>query len=664
MQVTIINLIMMYEYDDINYSYYFVNDLLKGGLVMSTYDYKTINNTATSTPLSTVKSTAEAAVTTQPKEANAVEKGEVIKGQVVDLRGKDIKIQLDNSQIISAKVKTNVPLSIGDKATFLVEKLSPNKISLKVIDNNRSLSQEALIDKALEEIQIPKSERTIRIVRELINNQLAINKTMVQNLLKEAATYKNASISTLVIMNKYNIERNDINTTQFEAYRNYEHRLISGISSLADSLMQSLTTATPKAAMDFHNILVNLIPENPEANLANSANGQVTSPTLINGLKQGAIATLQQEAITGNIMNHPLGQLDTMKNVVPGQFITSVEMVDNTKLQNSTVLNNEPDSATIEYSLNKMTDSKHSLNLVHVLNHSQEHGQVNGTMITSLNSEYPSTALGHILSEPMRLELINELSKYSLLSESKESILSGNLPVKEFLNQMSIALSHMDSTNLTKLLNSEPYQTLLKETLINNWTISPKTLKDNNAIRNLYEKLETGLEELTSLIAKAPEEESLNTFQNSNKLLHNLKDNIDFMKTLNELFTYVQLPMKLSKQNAHSELFVYTNKKAASNPTDHVSVLLHLDMEHLGPLDIHLDLAKNHVVSKIYTEDTTSQGLFEMHIGALNTALNEKGYTLSYEILKREKPIDIVKDFMQKDIPNTDMKRYSFDIRA
>ena len=63
-----------------------------------------------------------------------------------------------------------------------------------------------------------------------------------------------------------------------------------------------------------------------------------------------------------------------------------------------------------------------------------------------------------------------------------------------------------------------------------------------------------------------------------------LQQNLAFMKMLNEQFAYMQLPLKLSQQNAHGDLYVMTRKNALKKSKDNLKVLLHLEMDSLGTL--------------------------------------------------------------------------------
>ena len=50
-----------------------------------------------------------------------------------------------------------------------------------------------------------------------------------------------------------------------------------------------------------------------------------------------------------------------------------------------------------------------------------------------------------------------------------------------------------------------------------------------------------------------------------------VRGNIEFMNQLNQAYTYVQVPLKMSGQNANGELYVYTNKKNLRDPDAELS---------------------------------------------------------------------------------------------
>ncbi len=68
---------------------------------------------------------------------------------------------------------------------------------------------------------------------------------------------------------------------------------------------------------------------------------------------------------------------------------------------------------------------------------------------------------------------------------------------------------------------------------------------------------------------------------------------MNFMNQLNQAYTYVQVPLKMSGQNANGELYVYTNKKESERSGCGAECFLHLDLEHLGSTDVSVKMQKH-----------------------------------------------------------------------
>ncbi len=133
---------------------------------------------------------------------------------------------------------------------------------------------------------------------------------------------------------------------------------------------------------------------------------------------------------------------------------------------------------------------------------------------------------------------------------------------------------------------------------------------------------------------------------------------------MNQTFQYIQLPLKLQNQNAHGDLYVMTRKEALKKNPDKLSVLLHLDMDHLGTLDIRIVKEYTAVSANFFVSTKETKDLLERNIELLNDAINEQGYAFTSELSMKEKDIDVVKDFIGADAPVGDLKRYNFDLRA
>ena len=69
------------------------------------------------------------------------------------------------------------------------------------------------------------------------------------------------------------------------------------------------------------------------------------------------------------------------------------------------------------------------------------------------------------------------------------------------------------------------------------------------------------------------------------------------------------------------ELFVYTNKKNLARKDGQVSALLHLDMEHLGPLDVYVALKDTKVSTKFYVQNDAILDYLEANMDVLTERL-------------------------------------------
>ena len=142
------------------------------------------------------------------------------------------------------------------------------------------------------------------------------------------------------------------------------------------------------------------------------------------------------------------------------------------------------------------------------------------------------------------------------------------------------------------------------------------------------------------------------------------KGNLEFMNQINQLYTYVQIPLQLSNQKAHSDLYVFTNKKNLKEKEGDLTALLHLEMEKLGHVDVFLKLRDNNLETKFTLEDEKTIDLFANNIEKLNKRLNDKGYNCKIEFDTSAKDVNFVDDFLASGkSAGVPMQRYSFDVR-
>ena len=244
-----------------------------------------------------------------------------------------------------------------------------------------------------------------------------------------------------------------------------------------------------------------------------------------------------------------------------------------------------------------------------------------------------------------------------------KTALDKNLTVSDFLCTVSQLLSEnngMASQSIQKLFGRDAYKSLLRNVMEQQWLIQPEALKQEKKISQLYEKLEQQMRQVEDALKEAGV-----TKTRFPETAAEVRGNIEFMNQLNQAYTYVQVPLKMSGQNANGELYVYTNKKNLRDPDAELSAFLHLDLEHLGSTDVSVKMQHRNVKTNFYMADDASYDLVEKYLPVLEQKLKDKGYQCTITMTKEEKKVSFGDDFLRKDMPQTGtLHRYSFDVRA
>jgi hypothetical protein len=217
-----------------------------------------------------------------------------------------------------------------------------------------------------------------------------------------------------------------------------------------------------------------------------------------------------------------------------------------------------------------------------------------------------------------------------------------------------------DKGSLLSLLSGKEFQTLLKDAMEQQWMLKPEELVQKDKISRLYEKVEDQLNRLENVMRATGQQNE----QVSN-LASDIRSNVEFMDQINQAYTYVQVPLKMTGQNASGELYVYTNKKNLAEGKDELSAFLHLDMDHLGSTDVSVKMHGRNVSTKFYFDNDETFALVQAHVPDLEERLKAKGYNCEVKVVNESQKVDFVDDFLKKDQPSKGLvHRYSFDMKA
>ncbi len=210
------------------------------------------------------------------------------------------------------------------------------------------------------------------------------------------------------------------------------------------------------------------------------------------------------------------------------------------------------------------------------------------------------------------------------------------------------------------LLQGKEYQTLLRMGVEKEWLLNPKEIAQKGKIEEFYEKLNEQTSKVSRLLESLGKTEG-----HLMKGTETLRQNVNFLNQVNQMYAYVQLPLKMSTQNAHGDLYVYANKKNLASKEGNVSALLHLEMDHLGTMDIHVALKSGTKVNThFYLEKEEIIDFVEKNIYKLNERLEKRGYSMETQVSTKEKEGGFLTNLLNKEKSSTIVQQYSFDVRA
>jgi hypothetical protein len=278
------------------------------------------------------------------------------------------------------------------------------------------------------------------------------------------------------------------------------------------------------------------------------------------------------------------------------------------------------------------------------------------------------TADSEVGSTARKMQVLQtEIEELGFPKEKAQQFVSGQMSGKELLEFTNELLAKMAEkgtgqtqlTGLAELLQRPQMQDAIRGQMFEQWLMTPEDVADKQKVSDFYAKVNEQSGKLAETLKSIPGAD-----QNLMNQVSNVHQNIDFMNQLNQTMSYVQLPLKLAGDNAHGDLYVYTNKKNLADNDGNVSAFLHLDMDHLGPVDVYVAMQQQKVSTQFYLRDDDMLSFIHDHIGMLNERLEQKGYQMNAQFSVKEKPGNVMEEIVEDHRENVRIGTFSFDMRA
>ena len=598
--------------------------------------------------------------------------GSVFEGTVSSVKNGKVTLALSDGQTITARLSGKVPLSQGTPMFFQVKSNDGATIEIKPYTGAGS-GGNPILTNALTEGTVPVTERNLAMVDAMMKEQMPIDKQSLLNMARIANMNPGVDITTVVNMTKLGIPVSLEMAAQFENYMTDEHAILQEMDQAMNELadLAGSSDLTPNQAVQMnHKILSILLPEQTATGALVNTEGQIETggQTTAEGqiLTGGQTTAEGQIAAGGQTMAE--GQIVTGGQITAeGQTTSEGQILTDGRLGAEEQTVNGEQTTTTGQAIQEGTGGQA---LGDVL--SEQQFSSLGKLLQNIPSLVESTKLfPEAMEQDIFIDTLEDESvAQNLMTEDAawkaadgKTALDKNLTVSDFLRTVSQILSEnngMASQSIQKLFGSDAYKSLLRNVMEQQWLIQPEALKQEKKISQLYEKLEQQMRQVEDALKEAGV--TKNSFLDT---AAEVRGNIEFMNQLNQAYTYVQVPLKMSGQNANGELYVYTNKKNLRDPDAELSAFLHLDLEHLGSTDVSVKMQHRNVKTNFYLADDASYDLVEKYLPVLEQKLKDKGYQCTITMTKEEKKVSFGDDFLRKDMPQTGtLHRYSFDVRA
>ena len=558
--------------------------------------------------------------------------GQTLKGVVSDVHSDQITLVMEDGTAFTGRLPDAGQYSIGQKAAFKIVSLDQNTIYMKAVSTSYLLDMEDTIDQALEEAGLPKSARNSDVVRSLLMNQQSISRENLLSSIRLCATYPDADVNSVITLRRLGLPLTPENLAQFEQYENNDHSLLDHFAQITDSigdLMNAIGTQVPR--------------------LSGQTAGQLLNLALSSSLTPEEQALKEAQAAASEAQTEAAAQ-EGEGSDAPETAEKAPANAADAALSEETEVSSSPFSR-MKQIFSSLTDGASAAKAA-----LSETGLAKDYKVPFIHEQ-----VGFSLSPEEREAFHSLLSDLPLPEELTTSLQEGTLTTRDFLTAVRQALPRMSSEQAAGLLSSPAFQRLVKDQFLSNWTLSPEKLKQKGAVEELYQQISSQVDKLSHF---SQDVFGKNLFENLHQQTTQTSQNLNFMKLLNDTYQYVQLPVKLQQQNAHGDLYVMTRKESLRRHPDSLKALLHLDMDHLGSLDIHIIRENTSITTKFFVDEKDTLQLLEKNINLLQDALNEQGFSFSSEFSMKEKDFDLVNDFMNAEAPVGTIARYNFDLRA
>ena len=492
--------------------------------------------------------------------------GSIFEGTINSVRGGKVTLALGNGQTITARLDGKMDLQQGSSMFFQVRANDGQTIAIRPYTELGNVSNPILLN-ALSAAQVPATDRTLVMVDTMMQEQMSIGRQSILDMAKLVGANPDANVQTIVQMTKLGLPVTEEMAAQFENYLSDRQALVGEMDLAAGHMMELLSdeALSPETAFSLYEKMLDIFMPGAEAADAGvtaaaeqessaaeagagvmaEAVGQENAATVAEA-EAGAPTAAEQGTAAASAVAEEAGAASTAETAGQGAAAEAETGVGVTAELTYGRTAETPGTVGELLSKEQIEHLGKMLRNIPALIGNEEifaGGEQEEVFVDTLSEEGPEVA---------KLMAQEEAAQ-------EQPVLNEKLTAEQFLQKLGRALAQNGEfgfAGMQKLFAGKEFQTIFRSVIEKQWLLRPEELKQEHKVSGLYERLEQQLSQMEEAVRATGSTQ--NTFLQTASQVHG---NLEFMNQMNQIYHYVQLPLKMSGQNANGELYVYANRK-------------------------------------------------------------------------------------------------------
>ncbi len=545
--------------------------------------------------------------TEKTEQLKNVEAGDVIKGKVTEATANTVTIRTPGGQVLTASLPAGMEIRKGTLVELLVNRVTEGTVFAEVRSKGaKAPDLEAKVQALLMRLNLPVNEKNMEAAKLLIKYNLPVDSKSLSELINLSRNVEN--LKQADVSGKLGLLFSGIDLP------NAPVEVLNKVVLLSEPEIKKTSEAQP----DVKESAVDTEQEKPAAEspivraqtVRSQEEAEETDPVV--KLLQKLMESEKRIDPQGTEQLQPKTEGDKAK-------AAGVKLDDQAALPDI-----KAKTMTAEQVEEGSSFERQALGLLKKLgvNAGQDIEQLIGKAVKVLNTVSQSNMekLAFLLSKDL------EITPKNLEQLTKN--LNDTDKLSEFLQKLQQQVESENNLEL-KEIKEDIRRIFLKPGQVEQKEDVQAQLKD---ILRLGEKIERLLERQGT---QNPE---------IRETLSGLKDNIDFIRHINQYNNYLQIPVMMNDNAATAKLYVFKEgKRNKKVDPQNATILIALDLKHIGRIESLVSIHQKNVSVTFRTGDRKTGNLIDHQTGMLREALNAKGYTLSpVKVIQLEQSFNLI----------------------